>query len=114
MKPRSLHPLDPQARTREEVLSWVGNRVSDELGRSVGKVEDVLSLGGSIEWLLIRHRRAHHLLAPIVGAAANGRTVFLPYTLETIAGAPEVDPGRTADPETLARARAHYGLSPLG
>jgi hypothetical protein len=114
VKPRTLHPLESHAPTREEVLNWVGSRVTDELGKPVGKVEDVLSTGERVEWLLIRHRRANHLLAPVAGAVGGGRSVFLPYPGERIATAPDVPAGRTADPETLARAREHYGLGSEG
>jgi len=94
--------------TVDEAAAWVGWKAIDEQGRSVGKVEDVYSVEGHPEWLLIKHRRSHHFLAPLGDAIAGGDQVFLPYDHETIESAPEVDPGTPANEMILARAHEHY------
>ncbi len=99
------HPL-----THEEVLAWVGFKVTDENGHAIGKVDDVYAVAGNPEWVLVRHHRSHHFLAPLGDAIAGNDQVFLPFAKETIESAPEVDPGAAASEEVIAAARAHYGL----
>jgi ribosomal 30S subunit maturation factor RimM len=95
--------------TREEVLAWVGFRVTDENGHSLGRVEDVYAVGDP-EWILVRHRRSHHFLAPLRDAIGGNDQVFLPFAKETIESAPEVDAGAPASEAVIAAALTHYGL----
>ncbi len=94
--------------TVDEVVSWVGWSAVDENGKSVGKVEDVYAVAGHPEWILIRHKRNHHFLAPLDEAIGGGDQVFLPYSHDVIESAPQVDPGAAADETVLAAARGHY------
>lgn len=94
--------------TADEVLTWVGWSATDEMGRSVGKVEDVYAVDGDPEWLLIKHRRNHHFLAPLEQAIGGGDRVFLPYSHEVLGSAPEIDPGSVADELVVAAALEHY------
>ena len=94
--------------TADEVVSWVGWKATDEMGKSIGKVEDVYAVEGQPEWLLIKHKRSHHFLAPLDEAIGGGDQVFLPYTHEVIETAPEVDPGVPASEVVIAAAREHY------
>ena len=110
MKAREVHHLKAHAPTEEEITSWIGSKATDEFGKSVGKIEDVYRVGEKLEWLLIRHRRSHHFLAPVLDAVGGEGSVFLPYTSEMIESAPEVRPGRLADEETLVAAADHYKL----
>jgi hypothetical protein len=111
LKPREVHHLQAHAPTDEEITSWIGAPVTDEFGKSVGKVEDVYRVDGRLEWLLIKHRRSHHFLAPVRDAVGDRNKLFLPYTADQIESAPEVEPGRPADEDTLAAAAEHYGLN---
>ena len=86
---------------------WIGWKVTDALGRTVGRVEGTLQP----DWLIIRDRRGHHFLAPATEAIAGGSSVFLPYDQELITQAPEVDGEEVPDPETLALARRHYRVN---
>lgn len=94
--------------TVDEVVSWVGWNAVDEMGKSVGKVEDVYAVEGHPEWLLIKHKRSHHFLAPLDEAIGGGDQVFLPYAREVIEAAPEVDPGAEANELVVSAAREHY------
>ncbi len=96
--------------TTDEVVSWVGFKATDEMGKSIGRVEDVYAVEGSPQWLLIKHKRSHHFLAPLQDAITGGDQVFLPYDHETIESAPEVDPGEHASDAVPSAAREHYGL----
>lgn len=111
MKPREVHHLHAHAPTDEEITSWIGAPVSDELGKSVGKIEDVFRVNGKLEWLLIRHRRSHHFLAPVKDAVGDPHKVVLLHEFDHIESAPETKPGETADEDTIAAAKAHYGMS---
>lgn len=97
--------------TVDEVVSWVGWNATDEMGKTVGKVEDVYAVEGQPRWLLIKHKRSHHFLAPLEEAIGGGDRVFLPYTHEVIETAPEVDPGAEANEIVLTAARAHYAAA---
>ena len=108
MKPRTVHHLASHPPTEAEITAWIGHKAVDEFGKAVGKIEDVYRVGDKLEWLLVRHRRSHHFLAPVKNAVGGDGTVFLPYEHEVIESAPEVQPGSTADEATLAAAAAHY------
>lgn len=96
--------------TAEEIEGWIGDRVTDETGHHVGKVEAVCEVEGDPAWLVVRHHRSHHLLAPVAGAIAGGGQLMLPFAAELIEAAPGAEPGAAASPELLDSARAHYGL----
>ncbi len=110
MKPRSFHKLSAHAPTDAEITEWIGSRATDEFGKSVGRIEDVYRVGEKLQWLLVRHRRSHHFLAPVRDAVGSGGSVFLPYTAEVIETAPEVVPGEEASEAVLKAATDHYGI----
>ena len=83
---------------------WTGWKVTDEFGRTVGKVEST----EHPEWLVIRDRRGRHLLAPSYRAIGGGESVFLPYGADLIHAAPRLDGAGAPDEATAAAARAHY------
>jgi hypothetical protein len=112
LKPREVHHLHAHAPTDDEITAWIGAPVTDEFGKSVGKVEDVYRVGDRLEWLLIKHGRSQHLLAPVKDAVGDRNKLFLPYTSDHIESAQKVVPGRPADEDTLATAAEHYGLGP--
>jgi len=83
---------------------WTGWKVTDEFGRTIGKVESA----AHPEWLVVRDRRGRHLLAPSAEAIAGGESVFLPYEADLIAAAPRLDGAGAPDEATAAAARVHY------
>lgn len=109
-KPRKVHHLQAQAPTEGEIRSWIGNKATDEFGRGVGKVEEVYREGEELRWLLIRHRRSHHFLAPVANAVGSGGMVWLAYTQDVIESAPQVQPGSRPSDEALAAAAKHYKI----
>ncbi|MFN8111653.1 MAG: hypothetical protein U0R51_00495 [Solirubrobacterales bacterium] len=112
------HPRDDEfaggehahAPTAEEIAGWTGDRVTDETGHHVGKVEGVYDVEGRPEWLVVKHHRSHHLLAPVAGAIGGGGQVMLPFAADRIEAAPGVEPGAPASAELIEAARAYYGL----
>ena len=83
---------------------WKGWKVTDEFGRTVGKVESA----EHPEWLIVRDRRGRHLLAPSAGAIGGNEAVFLPYEADVISAAPRLDDDGEPDETIAAAARAHY------
>lgn len=109
-KARQVHHLQSHPPTDEEITSWIGFKATDEFGTGIGKVEDIYRVDGKLQWLLIRHRRSHHFLAPVANAVGSNGSVFLPYTQDVVESAPEVEPGESAPDEALAAAAEHYKL----
>jgi len=83
---------------------WTGWKVTDEFGRTIGKVESA----AHPDWLVVRDRRGRHLLAPTAEAIAGGDSVFLPYEADLIAAAPRLDGAEAPDEAIAAAARVHY------
>ena len=107
---RSLHARPPQAPQPLPTgptasTELVGRRVSDAFGKTVGRVEGTIQP----DWMIIRHGRNHHLLAPVAEAVVGGEAVFLPFPTEAIEAAPEVDPGEPIPATALRAANEHYG-----
>jgi len=99
----TAEPPAPEPETLA-VADWTGWKVTDEFGRTVGKVESA----AHPEWLVVRDRRGRHLLAPSAEAIAGGESVFLPYEADLIAAAPRLDGAGAPDEATAAAARVHY------
>lgn len=109
MKPRNVHHLHAHAPTLDEVMSWIGFKATDVVGTQIGKVEDVYTVDGKAEWLLIK-RRSHHILAPVKDAIGSGGNVLIPFDMDKVEGAPEVVPGKNVPDSVLEEARVHYGV----
>lgn len=105
---RHLEQASPPPADSEDA-EWLGWRATDEFGRTVGRVE--ARIGD--QWLIVRDRRAHHLLVPAVEAIAGGDAVFLPYPHEQIDAAPQVGKGEEEVSEALLQeAWRHYATTP--
>jgi hypothetical protein len=85
---------------------WVGWRVTDELGQSVGRVEGT----DGKRWLVVDQGPERRVLVPTAEAIACGDTVFLPYPHELIDSAPQPHAAAPIRGRRLASARRHYGL----
>jgi sporulation protein YlmC with PRC-barrel domain len=98
-----------------EVLGWIGSRVDDIYGASVGRMEDVwIDPGtGAPRWLLVREGRfgARSTLIPFEDATAGTEHVWVPYERDVIREAPEVQPGTPLTQELEAALRAHFSAS---
>ena len=71
-----------------EALSWLGMRIDDAYGARVGVVHDVyLEPDGSPRWIFTVRRK---VLIPAREAIAGAGRVWVPFTRDVIAGAPEV------------------------
>jgi hypothetical protein len=96
-----LHGDEPPPQATE---AWIGWKAVDEFGRPLGRIEGLVG----DEWLIVRDRRGHHLLAPTADAIAGGARVFLPYEHDLIVAAPQVTNFDEVEPAAIEDARAHY------
>ena len=99
--------------TLEEVKGWLGFRLDDVGGASVGKIESAYAdeAGGRPEWLLARMGRfGHHCLIRVRDAVAAGGQVWVPYTRDQIRKAPRIDAGKPLERDSELAPLTHYGV----
>lgn len=95
------------------VRDWIGHNVVDDSGSKIGPIDEVYldDASGQPEWFAIRTGWFGRKLTfvPIAGATSRGDEMCLPYSKETVKGAPKVDPEghlEASDEEELYR---YYG-----
>lgn len=95
-----------------EAVSWIGSRVDDVYGTTIGKVADVWidEAGGRPRWLLVQLGRfgGHYTLVPYLDASGGKADVWIPYDGPTVRRAPAVIPGVALTPDLDASFEAHY------
>jgi hypothetical protein len=99
--------------TLAEVQSWVGFKLDDMGGSSIGRVEGayVDDNSGKPEWLMARMGRfGHHCLVPARDAVAAGGHVWVPYARDLIRKAPRLDAGKPITRDTEQQLLDHYGV----
>jgi hypothetical protein len=102
-----------QRPTREEVETWVGDRLDEISGASMGKIEGafVSEAKGRPEWILIRVGRfGHHTVVPARQAVAGVGHVWVPWSRATIRSAPRVELGGALNAEEERQLCEHYGI----
>ena len=115
-EPRTTHRLrGAKGPGLGEARAWIGNRVTDQLGVGVGRLEDIWvdAETGEPSWLLIREGRfggGSHKLVPFEGATEGGGRLWLPYEREQIRSAPEVGAEDILTAELAEELRAHFGV----
>jgi hypothetical protein len=99
--------------TREEVEGWVGARLDEISGASMGRIEGayVSEESGRPEWILIRVGRfGHHTVVPARQAVAGVGHVWVPWNRASIRGAPRVELGGALTAEEELALCEHYGI----
>jgi len=95
-----------------EALRWIGSRVDDIYGASVGRLEDVwIDPGTGVpRWLLVKEGRfgGRTTLIPFGDATAGAGHVWVPYEKEIVSNAPEIEPGAPLTQHVEAALRSHY------
>jgi PRC-barrel domain len=102
-----------EAPAAEEIKGWVGSRLDEIGGATVGKIEAVYvdGGGGEAEWLLARMGRfGRHALVPVRDAVAGVGHVWVPYDRELIRESPRVEPGEPLGVDRELELRSHYGI----
>ena len=95
-----------------EAVGWIGSRVDDVYGTTIGKVADVWTdeKTGRPRWLLVQLGRfgGHYTLVPYADASGGKADVWIPYDGPTVRQAPAVIPGVHLSPELDASFASHY------
>ncbi|MGH2961968.1 MAG: PRC-barrel domain-containing protein [Solirubrobacterales bacterium] len=97
----------------EEITRWVGARLDEIGGASVGRIEGayVDAQSGEPVWLLVRVGRfGRRCLVPARDAVAGAGHVWVPYPRDLLRGAPRVEPGEPLDIERERELSSHYGF----
>lgn len=98
--------------TINDALRWIGSRVDDVKGASVGRLDDVWvdPINGHPRWLLIKEGRfgGRHTLLPFEHASSGEGRVSLPYERDVVRSAPEVKPGVPLSAALEQELRHHY------
>jgi hypothetical protein len=103
----------PERATLEEARAWVGLKLDEIAGTSVGRVEAVYvdAEGGEAEWILARLGRfGHHTLVPAREAVGGAGHVWVPYTRDQIRRAPKADAGSALSAAQERQLLTHYGI----
>ena len=99
--------------TRDEVERWVGSRLDEITGVSVGRIEGAYVSEGSgrPEWILLRVGRfGHHTVVPARQAVAGVGHVWVPWDRATIRSAPRVELGGPLNAAEELQLCEHYGI----
>jgi hypothetical protein len=96
------------------MLEWIGWRVDDVNGSSIGRLHDVIAdENGRPEWLAIKELRfgeGRRFFAPAREATGSRGRVWLPIERDFVRGSAGLgSPQRS--PQAERRLRAHYGSS---
>src|SRR6476469_8920455 len=98
-----------------EALGWIGSRVDDIYGASVGRLEDVWIDPGTREprWLLVKEDRVggRSPLVPFGDATAGAGHVWVPYERDVVRNAPQIEPGVPLTQQVEAVLRNHYAAN---
>lgn len=98
-----------------EALGWIGSRVDDLYGASVGRLEDVwIDPGTGVpRWLLVREAQfdGRTTLIPFEDATAGAGHVWVPYERDVVCSAPGVEPGTPLTQHVEAALRTHYAAN---
>lgn len=99
--------------TRADVEGWVGSRLDEISGASVGKVEGAYldEKSGLPEWILVRVGRfGHHCVVPAREAVAGVGHVWVPWDRNSIRRSPRVEPGGALTADEELQLCDHYGI----
>ena len=111
----STEPQSSTARpTRADVEGWVGARLDEISGASVGKIEGayVDERTGLPEWILIRVGRfGHHCVVPARDAVAGVGHVWVPWDRNSIRRSPRVEPGGALTADEERQLCEHFGIT---
>jgi sporulation protein YlmC with PRC-barrel domain len=104
----------PAARpSRSEVEGWIGARLDEISGSSIGKIEDayVDLKTGLPEWILIRVGRfGHNTVVPAREAVGGVGHVWVPWDRNAIRRSPQVEPGGPLNADEELQLCEHYGI----
>ena len=99
----------------QEALGWIGSRVDDVYGMTIGKLVDVWTDAETERprWLVLQGGRfgGHYTLVPYADASGGPNDVWVPYDIATVRQAPTVTPREPLAPELDARFEEYYAAA---
>jgi len=99
--------------TLAEASAWSGHRIDEVGGSSVARIQSVFVDGetGEPVWVIAKVGRFGKAIAiPFLDCAPGVGRVWVPYTRETLRGAPGIDPAKPLTREQELAICAHYGV----
>ena len=99
--------------TAEEALAWVGAKLDDLGGGTVGRLEDIYvdSDDGSPTWALVKVGRfGRYSAVPFDHVAGAAGRVWVPYTREELRAAPTLDAREPLSRDQELELCEHFGL----
>jgi hypothetical protein len=104
--------VDDSTPSLDEARSWVGFKVDEMGGSSVGRIEGVLvdADRGEPSWLVVRMGLRRRSAIPCQFTAAGVGHVWVPYERGVVRGAPDVDPRSGLDRAAELALCGHYRL----
>ncbi len=99
--------------SREEVRAWLGHRVDEIAGSSVGRTQGLFvdCETGDPAWLTVRLGRFGKLIAvPAADCAGGAGHVWVPYSRDALRAAPVVDPAKSLTRDQELAICAHFGI----
>lgn len=112
-EPPARPPGAAERPSRAEVEGWIGARLDEISGASVGKVEGAYAdeSSGQPEWILIRVGRfGHHCVVPAREAVAGVGHVWVPWDRNSIRRSPRVEQGGALSVDEELQLCDHYGI----
>jgi len=106
-------PEGSERPSRADVEGWVGARLDEISGTSVGKVEGAYAdaKSGLPEWILIRVGRfGHHCVVPAREAVAGVGHVWVPWDRNSIRRSPRVEAEGALTAGEELQLCSHYGI----
>lgn len=98
-----------------EALGWIGSRVDDIYGASVGLIEDVwIDPGtGAPRWLLVNEDRfgERSTLIPFNDVTTGSGHLWIPYERDVVWAAPQIEPGVPLTRQVEATLSNHFATS---
>ena len=98
----------------EEALEWVGAKLDELGGSTVGRVEDVYvdAEDGSPTWVLVKVGRfGRYSAVPFAHVAGAAGRAWVPYSKDELRGAPTLEPGQPLHREQELELCEHFGLA---
>lgn len=112
---RSAEFIAWTAPTDEQLLGWVGWRVSDVNGSAIGHVESIMrDEAGVSTWLVVsefRFNDGRRFVIPVSDAVGGGGHVWSPHTREHIRATARIT-GPRVTRQSHRRLRSHYAPAP--
>jgi hypothetical protein len=99
----------------QEAIGWIGSRVDDVYGTTIGTVADVWvdEETRRPRWLLLQSGRfgGRFTLIPYADASGGPADVWIPYDRVTVRQAPAVTPGEPLTDQLDSEFSAHYAAA---